>query len=127
MSSVLLIEDSPQMRLLMRTILEADGHTVLEADEGTKGLHLVVSGRPDCILLDLMLPGIDGLSILRCLNAEGFKIPVIVVTSYIQERVREQCLAMGAVACIGKPIIEDQLRYAVRKVLDDKKQGEPSG
>jgi len=117
MASILIIEDSAQMRAAIRDILEADGHSVLEAKEGLKGLQLAAAQPPGCILLDLILPDIDGLTVLRLLRQQESQIPVIVVSSHMREMIRTQCLSSGAAAFIGKPPIESELRHAVEKVL----------
>jgi CheY-like chemotaxis protein len=117
MSRILIIEDSSQVRRLTREVLEADGHTILEAEDGLKGLKSVAAEAPECILLDLIMPDIDGLKILKILRQQGSKIPVIVITAHVRETIRKQCLAFGAAAFIGKPPIEAELRNAVKKVL----------
>lgn len=117
MARILIIEDSSYVRRLIREILEADSHTMLEAEDGLKGLKSAAAEAPECILLDLIMPGIDGLKILKILRQQGSKIPVIVITAHVRETIRKQCLALGAAAFIGKPPVEAELRDAVKKVL----------
>lgn len=117
MPLILVIEDSLHTRREIRDILEPEGYTIAEAENGVKGIQLATREAPDCILLDLIMPDIDGIKILRLLNEKRPHIPVIVVSAHSQEAVRSQCLELGASACINKPPSAEELRYAVRKVL----------
>ena len=117
MPLILVIEDSLHTRREIRDILEPEGYTIAEAENGVKGIQLATREAPDCILLDLIMPDIDGIKILRLLNEKRPHIPVIVVSAHSQEAVRTQCLELGASACINKPPSAEGLRYAVRKVL----------
>lgn len=122
MASILVIDDSAYMRSKISAALKADSHSVTEASDGNKGLHLVYAHKPDCVILDLIMPEIDGLKILKVLHDEGSKIPVIVITADIQESVRRQSMEYGAAAFINKPPKEEELRTTVRKVLDRNKE-----
>lgn len=117
MPSVLIIDDSTYTRNKIRDVLMSEGYNVLEASDGTKGLEMVYSRTPDCIILDLIMPGIDGIKILKMLHDKGSKTPVIVVTADIQDSVRKQCMGFGAAAFINKPPREDELRGAVKKIF----------
>ena len=117
MPLILVIEDSLYMRREIRDILEGEGYTIAEAENGLKGIQLATTGAPDCILLDLIMPGIDGIKILTLLQEQRPQIPVIVVSAHGQEAVHTQCLELGASACINKPPSADELRYTVQKVL----------
>lgn len=117
--SILVIEDSYYVRRLIREILEADGYRVVEAENGTKGMELIGTEIPDCIILDLIMPDVQGMAILEdCLT--GLKIPVIVVTAHIQDRLSEYCIELGAASVVSKPFSKDELRYAVTKALSPK-------
>ncbi len=118
MSKVLIIEDSSYMRRIIRGILNADGYEIVEADEGLKGLQMVKTAMPDCVLVDLIMPGIDGLKVLNVLHEEMSNVPVIVLTADIQESVREQCLKLGASGFINKPPKEEVLRDTVKKIIE---------
>jgi CheY-like chemotaxis protein len=117
MAKILIIDDSSYMRRMIRGILNADGYEIFEAEEGLKGLQMAKTVAPDCILIDLIMPGVDGLKVLNVLHEEGSDIPVIVLTADIQESVRVQCLELGATAFINKPPKEAVLRDTVGKVL----------
>ena len=122
MACILIIEDSTQMSAQIRDILEAEGHSILEAKEGLKGLQLAANRQPGCILLDLILPDIDGLTVLKLLRQQRPQIPVIVVSAHIREVIRTQCLSNGAAAFIAKPPIESELRHTVERVLGSGKK-----
>jgi CheY-like chemotaxis protein len=103
---ILLIEDNEQNRYLARFLLEQGGHEVLQAETGPLGLEMAAAMKPDLILLDIQLPGMDGHAVARNLkgNAELRSIPVIAVTSYAMAGDREKCLEAGAEGYIEKPI-----------------------
>jgi CheY-like chemotaxis protein len=119
MAAILIIDDSSYMRSKIRSILKSDGYDILEAENGYKGLQMIREHSPDCVILDLILPEMDGLKVLKALQS---KIPVVVVTADIQESVFEQCLELGAKAFINKPPKEDKLRNTVKNILDLKKE-----
>ncbi len=105
------------MRGKIRKILKIDNYEMLETDNGIKGLQIASSNNPDCILLDIIMPGIDGLKILKAQRDRGSKIPIIVVTADIQETTRKRCLDLGAYAVVNKPPKEDELRALIRDAL----------
>ncbi len=103
---ILLIEDNEQNRYLARFLLEQGGHEVLQAETGPLGLAMAAEAKPDLILLDIQLPGMDGHAVARNLksNTELRSIPVVAVTSYAMAGDREKCLEAGAEGYIEKPI-----------------------
>jgi signal transduction histidine kinase/CheY-like chemotaxis protein len=105
---VLIIEDDPSAVRLLRTYLEADGYTVRAASDGEAGLDDARSKRPGAIVLDVLLPGMDGWEVLRALKAEPDlrDVPVIIAT-VVDER--EVGLALGAVDYFLKPIAREAL------------------
>lgn len=121
MALILVIDDSLYMRGKICSILKLDGHTILEADNGLKGLQMASANSPDCILLDIIMPGMDGLKIIKSLKDQHLNIPMIVVTADIQESTRKQCMELGAAAVINKPPKEEELLSIINKVLALKK------
>jgi CheY-like chemotaxis protein len=105
-AKILLIEDNAENRYLVRFLLEKRGHEVILAESGPLGLELAARFRPDLILLDIQLPGMDGHAVARTLKTDPHlkHIPVIAVTSYAMAGDREKCLAAGAEGYIEKPI-----------------------
>lgn len=103
---ILLIEDNDQNRYLATFLLERRGHEVVSAETGPAGLDLAHRLRPDLILLDIQLPGMDGHAVARSLKSDSQLkvIPVVAVTSCAMAGDREKILACGAEGYIEKPI-----------------------
>lgn len=103
---ILLIEDNEQNRYLATFLLEQRGYEVVSAESGPLGITLAAAVRPDLILLDIQLPGMDGHAVARTLKSDANlkAIPIVAVTSYAMLGDREKCLAAGAEAYIEKPI-----------------------
>ena len=118
MARILIIDDSSYMRSKIREALKYVKCTFLEADNGLKGLQMIREKSPDCVILDLIMPDLDGLKILKTLYDEHSKMPVIVVTADIQEIVRKECLELGARAFVNKPLDEEELSLIVKDILD---------
>ncbi len=117
MAQILVIDDSRFLRHLVCNWLLEGGHQVTEAENGADGLVMIASHSPDCILLDLAMPRLDGLEVLEDLRAHGCTIPVIVVTADVQETTSQQCLDLGARAVMNKPSSPKELNEAVSNVL----------
>jgi len=102
-STILLVEDETSIREGLRDALEAEGYRVIEAPDGVKGLHAGLTEDPDLILLDLMLPGMDGFDVLQRLRADGVETPVLCLTARGLEQDRVKGLELGADDYIVKP------------------------
>ncbi len=122
MASILIIDDSAYMRNKIGDALKTDSHSVMGAGDGVVGLQMLYSHKPDCIILDLIMPEMDGFKILKTLHDQGMRIPVIVVTADIQVSVQKQCLALGAAALLNKPPQDKELLKTVREVLSTQKK-----
>ncbi|MBA2604259.1 MAG: response regulator [Acidobacteria bacterium] len=116
MPTVLVIEDDPDMQAIERTMLECVGYTVKMAGNGAEGLQSLKCGTPCLILLDLMMPIMDGLSFLRERKrlAAAQSTPVICVSAAGPELVGE-ALRLGAVECLHKPTDFDELCHIVAR------------
>lgn len=127
---ILIIEDEPSIRELIKLALEGAGYsTVYEAADGEEGLALACDRKPNLILLDLMLPGIDGLSVCRKLksNNETKHIPIIMLTAKSEESDIVLGLEMGASDYITKPFSRKVLAARVRTQLRDLSEKSASG
>ncbi len=102
MGKALIIDDEQQMRRLLRMVLESRGYEVCEADEGLRGLQEAAFHRPDVVLLDLGLPGMDGIETLTRLR-EWSDVPVLVLSVRDQESVKVRALESGADDYVTKP------------------------
>ena len=101
---LLLIEDNEDLALGLRTSLEVEGYTVRVAADGLAGLEAVRSDPPDLIVLDLMLPGLSGFHVLRSLRAEGYDMPVLILSAKGEEVDKVQGFRLGADNYAVKPI-----------------------
>ncbi|OGW23883.1 MAG: histidine kinase [Nitrospirae bacterium GWC2_42_7] len=122
MALILIIDDSTYMRSIIRNTLKEEGLEILEAENGLKGIQMISEHSPDCVLLDIIMPGMDGIKILNTLQERDSKIPVIIITADIQESTRKQCLELGAFAFINKPPKKEELVSAIKKVLAREKE-----
>ena len=120
MSKILIVEDDPDIRELLRFNLEKAGYTLFLAEDGEKVLALARKHSPELILLDLMLPGVDGLEVCRTLkkDPELQRIPIIMVTAKGEEMDRVVGLELGADDYVVKPFSLREVVLRIRKVLD---------
>ena len=114
--NILIIEDDPGIARVIRLYLELDGHLVATASDGVAGLKLAREYAPDLIVLDLMLPRLDGMEICRALRAES-EVPIIMVTARVSESDRLAGLDLGADDYVLKPFSPRELTARVRAVL----------
>ena len=116
---ILYIEDNAENRLLVKRILEAHGHTVFEATDGTSGLEAAIRVRPDLVLLDISLPEVDGYDIAgRFREMEEMDgVPVVAVTANVMKGDRERSLAAGCDVYIPKPIDITRLPEQIEEAL----------
>ncbi|NSW54447.1 MAG: response regulator transcription factor [Armatimonadetes bacterium] len=113
---VLVIDDSPSDRDLASTLLRREGYEVTEAESGERGLELVELDQPNIILLDIMLPGIDGLEVCRRLR-QRHEIPVLMLTAREDEVDKVVGLELGADDYVAKPFGPRELVARVRALL----------
>jgi two-component system cell cycle response regulator DivK len=111
MPKILLVEDSSEMRKLVRIILEQANHTVVEADNGQAGIEIARGERPDLILMDLSLPVMNGWDATRAIKSDPDlrPIPVVALTAHAMQGDREQALAVGCDGYLTKPIDDELL------------------
>jgi two-component system, cell cycle response regulator DivK len=125
MSVVLIIEDNEKNLKLVRDILQVKGYSTLEAMTAEDGIHLANEHLPDLVLMDIQLPGMNGIDALRVLrsNAATAKIPVIAVTASVMQQDRKLITDAGFDAYVGKPISLKEFVEAVRHALERKPAG----
>jgi CheY-like chemotaxis protein len=102
--TVVVVDDDPSMRALIRLILAASGYEVLEAEDGLAGRHLVMASSPDLVLCDVHMPRMDGFELLEALKSDALTrhVPVVLVTA--DEDAAAVALVRGAAACLTKPL-----------------------
>ena len=116
MRTVLVVEDEPRIASLVREYLENAGFAVLVASDGRAGLTLARARRPDAVVLDLGLPGIDGLDVVRELRRDS-TVPIVVLTARGDEADRVAGLELGADDYVVKPFSPKELVARIRAVL----------
>jgi twitching motility two-component system response regulator PilH len=119
MSSILIVEDSPTVLHIVKERLEKVGYEVLEATDGEQALQIASAEKPGLILLDVILPKINGYQVCRKLKAQPYTnaIPVIMLTSKAKDTDRLWGLEQGADAYITKPIDADELLSVIGQFL----------
>ncbi len=122
-ATILVIEDDPSIVLGLRMNLGRAGYRVRTASDGHIGLAELAKERPDLVLLDLMLPGVDGLEILRRIRAEDPTLPVLVLTAMGSEDDKIRGLDLGANDYVTKPFSIAELSARVRAALRTATQG----
>ena len=122
-TKILYIEDNPENRMLARAILEAEGYTVVDAEDGLAGIEAAVSEKPALILLDVNLPGVDGYEVVAILKSFPTlaTTPVIAVTAYAMEGDRQRTLVAGCDGYIQKPIDVDAFPRQVAEFLEGRR------
>ncbi len=119
---ILVVDDDAKIRRLVRTYLERDGHRVVEADDGPSAVAALRRDGPALVVLDLMLPGIDGLSIIRDLRASSASAaerpPILVLSARGLTSDRIEGLSVGADDYLAKPFSPAELALRVRRLLE---------
>ena len=125
-SEIFIVADDRAVRDSMRQLLESIGFTVETYGSGDSFLEHASSLDSACVLLDLKLPGLDGLEILESLAQRPYDTSVILITGYDDETTRAKALRAGAVAILQKPVRDELLLRTIRRVmkLNDNRGGE---
>ncbi len=113
MAVILHTDDSSFSRLQIGKVLKKAGYELLHADSGKAALALLAEQTPDLIITDILMPEMDGIALLKALQAQGNSIPVLVVTADVQDDTRATCLELGAFELINKPPKDEELLAAV--------------
>lgn len=128
---ILVIEDNPDLAYGLRNNLEIEGYEVEVAKDGAKGLTRARATRPDLVVLDLMLPGLDGFRVLRSLREDGITMPVLILTARGEEADKVRGLRLGADDYVTKPfgVLEllARIEALLRRVTAPRKNGGPPG
>jgi CheY-like chemotaxis protein len=118
-AKILVVDDEALLRMMMCDALEAAGYRVVVAPSGDEGLKLARLERPDCILLDIMMPGMDGYDTCSAIKADPdlAHIPVLLTSATSDLRVIDQADRVGALTVLPKPVPVEQLQHAVSMAL----------
>jgi DNA-binding response OmpR family regulator len=117
MSTILVIEDDPNLAFVLRDNLEFEGYTVVTVADGQQGLDKVAGLRPDLVILDVMLPSLNGIQVCKGMRDRGDRTPVILLTARSQEAEKVQGLDAGADDYVTKPFGVQELLARVRVIL----------
>lgn len=122
MKKILVVEDNENNLYLITFILEKAGYRVVAAKTGEEGVGLALKEQPDLILMDIQLPGVNGLETTRRIRGaeSGERIPIIALTSYALVGDREQVIAAGCTGYIEKPINPETIMGEIEKYLAGK-------
>jgi len=123
MRTVLLVDNDPLVHQLYGVLLKREGLEILSAESAAKALELAANNTPDVMILEIDLPDMSGLSVLKLLQQQGVtpNMPVVVTTSFTEYRVCEQeAKAFGATSFLAKPYSPTQLLAEIRRVLEQK-------
>lgn len=119
MNSILVVEDNPVNMRLVRLLLRSHGYLVHEATTGQEALTWLRIGKPDLILLDMQLPGMDGFALAAILKADHATepIPLVAVTAFAMKGDEQRVLAAGCDAYLAKPIDDAELLRVIARCL----------
>jgi twitching motility two-component system response regulator PilH len=119
MAKILIVDDSPTETYKLTNILKKNSHSVLSAETGEQGVNLAKTEQPDVVLMDIVMPGLNGFQATRQLSRgnETKHIPVIIVTAKNQQADQVWGERQGAAAYLVKPIDEGRLVSAIKQVL----------
>lgn len=121
-TTLLVVDDAPAIREVVRDYFEAQGYAVVEAGDGEEALRLAQEVHPDLVLLDIMMPKLDGFAVIRELRRDG-ETPVILLTARVAETDKITGLELGADDFVTKPFSLHELQARVRAVLRRARRG----
>ncbi len=116
MANVLVVDDEPDILLMLRVALEASGHDAVLAPDGEAGLSRLREGELDCVLLDVMMPVMDGWGVLDGVAAMDDPPPVVIISARSEERDVRRALSSGAVDYVTKPFSLPRLVALVEEI-----------
>lgn len=123
MNTVLIVEDNEKNMKLARDVLQAKGYATLEAVTGEEGVRLAKEKVPDLVLMDIQLPGINGIEAFKQIRADAktARIPVVALTASVTPTDRSQITAAGFDAFVGKPINLKEFLDTVKRLVEVRK------
>lgn len=127
METVLIVEDDAALRLAMQKTLRAAGYKVLVAKAGDEGLEVALAENPDCVLLDVMMPGKNGYEVLAELRARDPELPIVMITAKGEEADKVRGLELGADEYVVKPVGVAELKARVGAALRRRRRSKADG
>lgn len=117
MHTILVVDDQAGIRFLLKEVFAEEKYRVVTAANGSEGLAKWEEWGPDLVLLDMKMPGLDGLDVLRKVAGKHRQVPVIIMTAYGELQIVEEALSLGAKGYITKPFDILELRQTVDMIL----------
>jgi two-component system, OmpR family, response regulator len=116
-ANILIVDDETNVRLNYRVTLETEGYTIFEAVTGARALDEMLGRRFDLAILDMRMPGMDGLELLAKMREIGITVPAMIVTAYSDVPHAVQAMKLGAIDFLQKPLRPEELRRIVAEIL----------
>jgi CheY-like chemotaxis protein len=117
MARILVVDDSGFQRKRTCRVLHRVGYETFDAPDGKAALEIIERDAPDLVITDLNMPVMTGMEFLAALQERGLTLPVVVLTSDVQDATREQCIERGAAEVLNKPVNDDRLLVTVEGFL----------
>ncbi|KAB2333027.1 MULTISPECIES: response regulator [Bacillaceae] len=114
---ILIVDDQFGIRILLNEVLQKEGYETFQAANGVQALDIVAKHTPDLVLLDMKIPGMDGIEILKRMRVDNKEIRVIIMTAYGELDMIQEAKDLGALTHFAKPFDIDDIRAAVKKYL----------
>lgn len=114
---ILIVDDQQGIRLLLNEVFKREGYITHLAANGFDALKIAQTTNLDCVLLDLKIPGMDGLEILTLLKKDNVQLPVFMMTAYVEQDIMDKAKELGVVQYFTKPFNIFEVRDEVNKVL----------
>jgi two-component system, response regulator, stage 0 sporulation protein F len=114
---ILVIDDEVELLVVVRELIESAGYRVLCAENGAEGIRIAMRERPDLIILDLRMPGMDGMETLRQLRGFDSHVRIVILTAFRDMESTRNAEHMDISACIGKPFENEHFLNVIRSVI----------
>ena len=122
---IFVVDDDDAVRASLRALLETAGYRTMQFETGAEFLEYPHIGAGACVLLDVKMPGLDGMEVQRCLNDRGAALPVVIVTGHGDIAMAVQAMRAGAADFLEKPVSRDRLLESVARAVDIRRSARP--
>ncbi|WP_088008475.1 response regulator [Indiicoccus explosivorum] len=119
MKTILIVDDQPGIRLLLEEVFRKEGYHTVLASNGIEALRQADETAPDAVLLDMKIPGMNGIEILKRLKSQKPELPIMMMTAYGELDLIEESVSLGAVRYFTKPFDIFEVRDEVNRVLEN--------